>query len=163
MTDKSIDLGARGVLSAASISWNGSVAALYEDAVRGGEAVIAEHGPLVAETGSFTGRSPNDKFIVKDSTTDDVWWGDVNRAIDPSRFDGVFEKVRRYAASRHLYVFDGYAGADPRFRLPIRIVTERAWHSLFARNMFVREDDPARLVDFRPQAHVIDLPRRADR
>ncbi len=158
MRDKSIDLGARGALSADSVSWNVSVAALYEDAVRGGEAVIAEHGPLVAETGSFTGRSPNDKFIVKDATTDDVWWGDVNRPIDASSFEGVLEKVRSYVASRHLYVFDGYAGADPNFQLPIRIVTERAWHSLFARNMFVREKDPKRLVGFRPQAVVIDVP-----
>ena len=159
MTKKSVDLGDRGELRARAFFWNLSVAELYERAVRNHEALIAKDGPLVAETGAFTGRSPKDRFILEeDSTSADIWWGDVNRPISQVAFDGLFRKIAASAADKELYVFEGYAGADPRFRIPIRVVTERAWHSIFARNMFVREEDPQKLVDFQPEAHVIDLP-----
>ena len=156
---RSIDLGLRGALEAARLWRNLSVAELYEHAVRRNEAVIAAGGPLLADTGDHTGRSPKDKFLVKEpATSDQVWWGSTNRPADEAAFASLLEKVRAYVADRELYVFDGYAGADPQYRLPLRVVTERAWHSLFAYNMFLREPDRAKLETFVPDAHVIDLP-----
>ena len=159
MPAKAIDLGDRGTLEAARLSWHLSVAELYERAIENGEAIISKEGPLVAETGAYTGRSPNDRFVVDEPhTTADIWWGSVNRPIAEARFDRLFDKVVDYARDKSLFVFEGYAGADPQFRIPIRVVTERAWHSIFSRNMFVREEDPRKFEHFQPQAHVIDLP-----
>jgi phosphoenolpyruvate carboxykinase (ATP) len=159
MTMRSIDLGGRGALESARLWSNLSVAELYEHAVRRNEAVIASGGPLLADTGDHTGRSPRDKFLVQEpSTADRIWWGASNRPIEEDVFARLLEKARRYVADRELYVFDGYAGADPEYRLPLRVVTERAWHSLFSYNMFLRESDRSRLESFAPQAHVIDLP-----
>jgi phosphoenolpyruvate carboxykinase (ATP) len=159
MSMQSIDLGGRGALRAAHYWRNLSVAELYEHTVRRGEATIVDGGPLLADTGEHTGRSPKDKFTVREpETADQVWWGPSNRPIDEAVFAGLLEKARRYVADRELFVFDGYGGADHAYRLPLRIVTELAWHSLFARNMFVREPDRARLEDFAPEAHVICLP-----
>ena len=148
------DLGLSG---AGTVYWNLPPAALYEHAVRRGEARIAAEGPLAATTGKHTGRSPNDKFLVREPPVDgDIWWGDVNRPFEVERFERLLARVREHLAGRDLYVFDGYAGADPRYRLPVRVVTEYAWHSLFARNMFIREEDPAALAGFRPQMTVLD-------
>src|SRR5688572_16415696 len=159
MSKGSIDLGARGALEAARLWRNLSVAELYEHAVRRNEAVIAAGGPLLADTGDHTGRPPKDKFVVHEPVTaDQVWWGTTNRPVDEALFANLLEKARRYVADRELYVFDGYAGADPEYRLPLRVVTERAWHSLFSYNMFLRETDRSRLEGFLPDAHVIDLP-----
>src|SRR5688500_1072956 len=159
MSKGSIDLGARGALEAARLWRNLSVAELYEHAVRRNEAVIAAGGPLLADTGDHTGRSPKDKFVVHEPVTaDQVWWGTTNRPVDEALFANLLEKARRYVADRELYVFDGYAGADPAYRLPLRVVSERAWHSLFSHNMFLREPDRARLETFVPDAHVIDVP-----
>src|SRR5688500_2140059 len=146
-----------GIDGARRAYWNLPAAALYEQAVKRGEALIAEHGPLVASTGSHTGRSPNDRFIVRDpGTAADVWWGSVNRPFEPERFDALLDRVREHWRDRDLFVFDGWAGADPRHRLGVRAVTEKAWHSLFARNMFVRETDPAVLAAFEPGFTVLD-------
>ncbi|HVR28222.1 MAG TPA: phosphoenolpyruvate carboxykinase (ATP), partial [Thermoanaerobaculia bacterium] len=159
MTIRSIDLRGRGALEAARYWRNLSVPELYEHAVRRDEALIVDNGPLLADTGEHTGRSPQDKFLVREpSTAAEVWWGDSNRPIDEAVFAGLLEKVRRYVAGRELYVFDGYACADPAYRLPLRVVSERAWHSLFAHNMFLREPDRGRLDGFVPDAHVVDLP-----
>ncbi len=148
------DLG----LDAGTVFWNLAPAALYEHAVRRAEAVIAAAGPLAATTGKHTGRSPNDKFLVKEPTTEgDIWWGEVNKPFEPERFERLLERVKTHLAGRDLYVFDGYAGADPRYRLPVRVITEYAWHSLFARNMFLREEDPEVLARFRPGFTVLDV------
>ena len=138
---------------------NLSVPQLYEEAVRRGEAIITEGGPLLAKTGEHTGRSPNDRFIVeRPGSRDEVWWGPVNRPIAPESFDALLALAREHARSRDLFVFEGYAGADPKQRLKVRVITERAWHNLFARNMFVREEDRSKLVDFEPDFTVVDLP-----
>ena len=122
------------------IHWNLSVAALYEEAVRRREGVIAAGGPLVCRTGHHTGRSPNDKFIVRDASSDaEVAWGAVNRAMTPAQFDALHEEMLASLAGRELYVQDCYASAAPTYRLPIRVITELAWHSLFARNLFISE------------------------
>lgn len=149
-----------GIRSAGTVFWNLTTPMLYEQAIKHREAEIVHMGPLVTRTGKHTGRSPNDKFIVKEKTTeDDIWWGSVNRPISEQHFDDLLGKVMTYVQSRDLFVFDGYAGADERYRLNVRIITEYAWHSLFARNMFIQEHDPEVLLKFKPQFTVIDVPR----
>jgi phosphoenolpyruvate carboxykinase (ATP) len=151
-----------GIRGARTVHWNLPAARLYEHAVRRGEAVLADGGALVAETGQHTGRSPNDKFLVKEPSSEaEVWWGEVNRPIAPDRFAALRGKVLDHYRDRELWVFDGYAGADPRYRLPVRVVTEQAWHNLFARNMFIAETDPDRLAAFEPGFTVLQAPSLA--
>ncbi len=153
-----------GITSARRVHWNLPCARLYEEALGRGEAVLGHWGPLVAETGAHTGRSPNDKFTVREPGTEaDVWWGEVNRGLSPEHFEGLLGKVRSYLTGRDAFVFDGYAGADLRHRLRVRVVTELAWHNLFAHNMFLRENDVEALTGFEPELTVIDVPGlRAD-
>jgi phosphoenolpyruvate carboxykinase (ATP) len=115
-------------------------AALYEYAVRAGEAVIAADGPLVADTGKFTGRSPKDKFVVRDAATESlIDWGPVNQPLAPQHFAALQEEMFDAAAGKRLFVQDLFVGADPASQVPVRVVTERAWHALFVRNLFLRE------------------------
>ncbi len=147
----------QGLGAAAKVHWNLSAAELYEQAVRRGEASISREGALICHTGEFTGRSPNDKFVVEEpGSKDSIWWGKVNRPIAPAKFDALLARVQGYLAGKELFVFDGYAGADARHRLRVRVITEAAWQSLFARNMFVRETDPDKLRDFQPEFVVLD-------
>jgi phosphoenolpyruvate carboxykinase (ATP) len=121
---------------------NATPAALYEHAVRAGEAAIAEGGPLVADTGKFTGRSPRDKFVVRDAVTEDlVDWGPVNQAMDPQSFANLQEEMFDAAGGKRLFVQELYAGADPALQVAVRVVSERAWHALFVRNLFVRRGE----------------------
>ena len=146
-----------GIVHARAAYWHLAPAQLYEHAVRRGEAMVAAGGALVAETGTHTGRSPLDKYVVREPETEgEVWWGEVNRPIAPEAFAVLLQRVRAYLQNRDLFVFDGYAGADPRYRLPVRVVTEYAWHNLFAQNMFIREQDGALLADFEPGFTVVD-------
>ena len=139
--------------------WNLPTAQLYERAVAAGEAAIAADGPLVATTGEHTGRSAGDKFVVReDSTAGNIWWGPVNQAISNEGFDRLRDKMREFLGNRDVYVFDGYAGADPAHRIKVRVVTQYAWHNLFSRNMFIIERDPEVLVDFVPDFTVFDAP-----
>ncbi len=148
-----------GITKARTVYWNLPPAQLYEHALKRGEAVLAAEGPLVARTGEHTGRSPNDKFLVREPESEgDIWWGKVNRSIAQAHFDQLLEGMKGYLEGRDLYLFDGYAGADSRYRLPVRVVTEIAWHNLFARNMFVRETDPDRLSRFEPGFTVLSTP-----
>src|SRR6266853_1341424 len=102
---------------------------LVEHAVRRGECQLADNGALVAYTGKFTGRTPKDKFTVKDSvTTELVNWGDVNQAFDPEKFDALFDRVVASLRGKELFVQDLFAGADPKYRMPIRVINEYAWH-----------------------------------
>jgi phosphoenolpyruvate carboxykinase (ATP) len=156
--DRKVGLGAVGI-DGSRVHWNLGVSALYEEAVRRHEGAIAARGPLVCSTGQHTGRSPNDKFIVRESSSEQhVAWGKVNRPIDAASFDGLQARMMAYLRGKELYVQDCYAGADPTYRLPIRIVTERAWHSLFARHMFIPEPDPVQRRQHDPQFTVIDVP-----
>ena len=132
-------------------------ALLVEHAIRRGEAVLAADGPLLAVTGPHTGRSPKDRYVVEHPGSDDIWWGDVNRPIDPAVFDQLFAAAKEYVEERDLYVFEGYAGADPSQRLKVRVFTERAWHSMFARNMFIRPT-LEELEGFEADFTVVDLP-----
>jgi phosphoenolpyruvate carboxykinase (ATP) len=140
--------------------WNLPAARLVEMAVTRGEAILAAEGPLACETRPHTGRSPNDKFLVKDPAIDgELWWGEVNRPFERGRFEALLARAREYLQGRDVFVFDGYAGADPRYRVNVRVITEEAWHNLFARNMFIREEDPAALAAFEPGFTVIDVAR----
>jgi phosphoenolpyruvate carboxykinase (ATP) len=133
---------------------------LYEAALRNGEGALAAEGPIVARTGQHTGRSPNDKFVVKDAESDaHVKWGTVNKPIDPAKFDLLHRDMMAYVQEKELYVLDAWAGTDPEYRLPIRIVNEFAWHNLFARNMFLPEMSPDGRRSHRPEFTVIDLPK----
>ena len=152
-------LEALGLVRSGRVHWNLSTAALYEEAVRRGEGLIAAEGPLVCRTGQHTGRSPNDKFVVREPSSEGhVQWGPVNRPIEEAKFDALHRDLMAYLQDRELYVFDGWAGADPAYRLPIRVVNEFAWHNLFARNMFIPEPDRAAIDAHRPEFTVIDAP-----
>src|SRR5438477_3555301 len=130
-----------GIRNARNVYWNLPPEALYEHAVKRGEAVISQDGPLVASTGKYTGRSPNDKFVVREPSSEaNVWWGAVNRAVEIDQFDRLHRRVLGYLQGRDLFVQDLSAGADPAYRKPIRVISEYAWHSLFVRNMFIRTD-----------------------
>ena len=152
-------LANRGIETSGTAYWNLSPAGLYEHSIRRGEARLAEHGPLVAVTGEHTGRSPNDRFLVRDpASAEDIWWGKVNVPFDPDRFEILRADLFGYLRDKDLYVFDGYAGADPNYRLRVRVVSELAWHNLFARNMFVREPDGSLLEAFEPEFTVVGAP-----
>jgi phosphoenolpyruvate carboxykinase (ATP) len=140
--------------------WNLAVPALYEEAIRRGEGLIAGHGPLVCRTSPHTGRSPNDKFIVRDALADrQVAWGTVNRPMSEDHFATLRRDLIASLDSAELLVQDCHAGADSQFRLPIRVITQFAWHSLFARNLFLPADGHAHSPEFT----VIDAPGfRAD-
>jgi phosphoenolpyruvate carboxykinase (ATP) len=136
--------------------WNLAAPALYEEAVRRAEGQIAAHGPLVCRTGQHTGRSPNDKFIIRDSSSDrNVAWGGINRPMSEAHFSTLRHDLLQSLEGTDLFVQDCYAGADAQYRLPIRVVTQYAWHSLFARNLFIA--DPGDTVHS-PEFTIVDAP-----
>jgi phosphoenolpyruvate carboxykinase (ATP) len=119
---------------------------------------MAHLGPLVVRTGQFTGRSPNDKFIVDEpSTRDTIWWGKVNRPFQADRFDELHRRMLSYLQGKDVFVQDCWSGADPEYRMPVRIITQYAWHSLFARNMFIQATNEE-LAVHTPEFVVIDCP-----
>ena len=139
--------------------WNLSAGELYEHVMRRNEGQIAHCGPLVVNTGQHTGRSPNDKFIVREASSEKhVWWGKVNREISAENFERLYQKMLAHIAQREMYVQDCFAGAAPEYRVPIRVVTEYAWHSLFARHMFVRPDWATQAGNHTPEFTVINTP-----
>ena len=144
-----------GLAGATAIHRNLSVASLYEHAVRKGEGEIGADGQFLVETGEHTGRSPKDKFFVREPGSEThIDWGDTNKAIDAKTFDALFDRVAAYLSEREIYSLDTYVGADERYRLPVRIVTQYAWHSLFARNLFLTPDVAP--SDFAPEFTVVD-------
>lgn len=132
---------------------------LVQDTLRIGEGVLNDTGALVIRTGEFTGRSPKDKFIVKDEiTASSIHWNEFNLPISPAYFDTVYKRMMDYLDNRpELWVRDCYACADPRYRLNIRVINEKPWNNLFAYNMFLRPTEEE-LEDFKPQWHVISAP-----
>ena len=127
-------------------------AELVEHALRRGEGTLTDTGALMADTGQFTGRSPKDRFVVKDEqTAQSVWWGDMNLPFDPAKFDELHQKMVAYLADKEVFVREAYAGAHPDYQLKLRVVTELAWHNLFCYNMFLRpraDADTSGTVDF---------------
>jgi phosphoenolpyruvate carboxykinase (ATP) len=154
----SCGLDTHGIHNVRTAHWNLAVPALYEEAVQRGEGMLSAGGPLVVRTGTHTGRSPRDKFIVDEpSSTADIWWGDVNRPISKAHFRGLRHKLQAYLQGRDVFVQDLHAGADAEYRLPVRVITETAWHSLFARNMFIRPSMDE-LAHFEPAFTILHAP-----
>ncbi|HST25823.1 MAG TPA: phosphoenolpyruvate carboxykinase (ATP) [Gaiellaceae bacterium] len=153
-----VGLDAHGLHPGGRVHWNPTTALLYSHALRRGEGKLAEGGPLVVDTGRFTGRSPKDKFVVREPGSEDrIWWGTVNHELPEDRFEALREKVVAHLDAQELYVVDAFAGADPAHRIAVRVVTGRAYHALFAKTMFI-EPTADELADFRPQALVLHAP-----
>ncbi|HEC18191.1 MAG TPA: phosphoenolpyruvate carboxykinase (ATP) [Gammaproteobacteria bacterium] len=149
-----------GLSNLGDIRWNSSTAHLYEDALRRREAFLAHLGPLVTRTGCFTGRSPNDKFVVDEPVSrKQVWWSKVNRPFPEERFDALFERICHFLEGRNIFVQDLLVGADKEYELPIRVITQDAWHALFARNMFIRPENFGRTLGAEePRFTVLHVP-----
>lgn len=148
----------QGLTNLGAVHWNLEAATLIEHAIRRREGRLSAGGAFVALTGEHTGRSPNDRYVVEEADSkDDIDWGSVNKPISEAAFDRLYAKVRAYFQGCELFVQDCHAGADPQFRLPVRVVTENAWHNLFARNMFLQ---PKReeLAGFKPDFTVLHAP-----
>lgn len=147
------------VLANSQVLWNLTPAELYEQAIRNGEADLTNAGALRVLTGQYTGRSPQDKFIVEEpGSKDNIWWGKVNAPISEEAFERLNKKVVDHLSQQeHLYVLDAFGGTDPRYRLPIRVVSEAAYHALFGWNMFVRAT-PEELENHQPQMTILAAP-----
>ncbi|MGH6658994.1 MAG: phosphoenolpyruvate carboxykinase [Sphingomicrobium sp.] len=166
MTDRvpQSGLDAQGIDTSAEILWNLTTAPLVEHAVRRREGLLAKDGPLVVKTGKHTGRSAQDKFTVRDETTDKtVWWGKSNKPMDPAAFANLkSDFLAALGDKKTLFVQDLYGGSQPEHRVKVRVINEYAWHNLFIRTMLVRPE-PADLPGFVPEFTIIDLPSfRAD-
>ncbi|MCK9211431.1 MAG: phosphoenolpyruvate carboxykinase (ATP) [Ignavibacteriaceae bacterium] len=141
------------------VFWNLPDAALNEEAIFRNEARYSAHGAMLVNTGKHTARAAADKFVVQEeSTIDNVWWGVYNRPYSLEKFNALFARLQAWAQGEELFVQDCYAGADPEYRMPVRIITEKAWHSLFARNMFITTDSKDELKKFIPEFTVISVP-----
>ncbi|CCM77893.1 phosphoenolpyruvate carboxykinase [Rhizobium mesoamericanum] len=152
-----IELATIGLGSANSARYNFTAAALYEESIRRGEAELTAHGALRALTGQHTGRSPRDKFVVRDANTDGQIWWDNNKPMSPEHFALLRQDMLAHAAGKDLFVQDLIGGADGNNALPTRVVTEFAWHSLFIRNLLIRPERLA-LEAFVPKLTIINLP-----
>ena len=141
------------------VYWNLPEEALYEEIVFRNEGKITKKGPILVTTGKHTARAAADKFIVQEeSTNDNIWWGVYNRPFSAEKFNQIMGRVQAYCQDEELFVQDVYAAADPEYKLAVRVITENAWHSLFARNMFITTDNKDELKNFVPEFTVIALP-----
>jgi phosphoenolpyruvate carboxykinase (ATP) len=146
-----------GLKNLGTVHWNLPMASLVQEAVERREGLIAKEGPLVVKTGIHTGRSAGDKFVVREPSVDRHIWWDNNKAMTPAHFDALLNSFRAYAQGRELFVQDLFGGADQTHRLPVRIVTELAWHSLFVQHLLI-EPTKADLQSFNPDFTIIDFP-----
>ncbi len=148
-----------GLINLRKAYWNLTTEALYEEIIFRGEAQISQLGPIIVNTGKHTARAANDKFIVRESTTEqNVWWGEYNRPYAPQKFDELYSRLQGFLQGRDLFIQDCYGGADPNYRIPIRIITELAWHSFFARNMFIKPKTNEEYRRHVPEFTVICVP-----
>jgi phosphoenolpyruvate carboxykinase (ATP) len=153
------DLSNHGIDGLRLSYWNLSAEALYEESIFRGEGAISAGGPFIAHTGKYKGRSANDKFLVRHSDSEgNIWWGTYNRPFSSEKFDALYERLLGYMQGRDVFVQDTYAGADEQFRLPVRFVTEHAWHSLFIRNMFILPQSLEEHEHFIPDFTIIAAP-----
>jgi phosphoenolpyruvate carboxykinase (ATP) len=148
-----------GIVNLRAAYWNLPAEALYEEIVFRSEGKLTHMGAIVVNTGKHTARAANDKFVVRAAdSAEHIWWGEYNRPYNADKFEELFSRLQGYLQGRDLFVQDCYAGADPNYQMPVRIVTEYAWHSLFAHNMFIL---PETHEDYRrhvPQFTVISIP-----
>src|SRR3954470_22306381 len=153
-----LSLDDQGITGLGRQHWNPSQAVLTEQALSRGEGSLSDQGALVFATGKYTGRSPKDKFIVREPSCEaEIDWGDVNQPFTPEAFDALHERVVAHLRGREIWVQDVFAGTDPTHRLPIRVICERAYHSLFSRQLFVRPT-AEELAAHRPEFTVIAVP-----
>jgi phosphoenolpyruvate carboxykinase (ATP) len=148
---------ASGLRNLKRVYWNLEAPALYEQSLTRGETKLVQGGALLADTGVHTGRSPKDKFVVRDETTESTVWWDNNGAITPGHFDTLLQDFLAHAEGKELFAQDLHGGADPAYRVKARVFTEYAWHSLFIRNLLIRPDR-GELSDYVPGLTIIDLP-----
>jgi phosphoenolpyruvate carboxykinase (ATP) len=152
------DLSKIGLDNLGDIYWNLEPAELVEHTLINGQGVLADSGALAVDTGEFTGRSPKDKFCVKDAVTEKtVWWGDINIAMEPAVFERLRERMAAYLMGRDVFVQDAYACADPAFKLNLRLVAEYPWSALFGNNMFLRLAKNE-VEGFDPEWHILCAP-----
>jgi phosphoenolpyruvate carboxykinase (ATP) len=157
-SEASAELAGHGIRPTGHVYWDPTTALLYTHALRRGEAQLAEGGPLAVDTGVHTGRSPKDKFVVREQESEDrIWWGDVNGELSEEHFDGLRDKIAAHLGAEDLYVVDAFAGADPAHRIAVRVVTTRPYHALFAKTLFIDPTDDE-LDDFEPDALVLHAP-----
>ncbi len=163
-TNVATGLEQHGIGAAGNVYWNLTTPVLYMHALRRDEGVLAHGGPLVVDTGRHTGRSAEDKFVVREPGSEErIWWGRINQPLDEDHYEGLRRKVLAHLSAGDLYVVDAFAGADPEHRIRLRVVTPMASHALFSRTMFIT---PSReeLKGFEPQAVVFHAPAfEADR
>jgi phosphoenolpyruvate carboxykinase (ATP) len=146
-----------GINPSANVYWNLNTPELYEIIARRGEGSLSAHGALIFDTGEHTGRAAKDKAIVREPSSEEkVFWGEVNKDFTQGAFDALRERMMKHASALELFVQDTYAGADARYRLPVRIITELAWHSLFARTMFINDDAGAE--KHTPEFTIVNIP-----
>ncbi|MBE0591810.1 MAG: phosphoenolpyruvate carboxykinase (ATP) [Gemmatimonadales bacterium] len=148
-----------GLIELDRVFWNLPAPALYEEAVFRGEGNVSRGGPFLVSTGKHTARAAADKFVVQEtSTTDKIWWGEYNRPFSADKFNTLLARLQAFLQGEELFVQDCYAGADPNYRMPVRIITEKAWHSLFARNMFIGLESQDAYKKHVPEFTVIAVP-----
>lgn len=156
------NLKSLGIEPKATVHWNTPSPILVERTLQRGEGILAQKGPLVVDTTPYTGRSPKDKYVVDEPEIhDEIWWGEVNQPFPPDAFSALLSRVSAYLSERELFIQDVYAGAQKRYRLPVRLVTESPWHALFARNMFLPPfhlKDEDEVEPFLPGFTVIHAP-----
>lgn len=146
-----------GITNARTIYWNLTAPELYEEIARRNEAIISDHGALVVDTGEHTGRAAKDKAIVREPSSEDkVWWGEVNKEFTRENFDALRERMMAHTEDRDLFVQDTFAGADEKYTLPVRVINELAWHSLFARTMLINRTDGG--TTHKPEFTIINIP-----
>jgi phosphoenolpyruvate carboxykinase (ATP) len=153
-----IGLEEHGIDAHGTTYWNPTTSMLYEHAVVRRQARIAEGGPMAVDTGKHTGRSPKDKFIAREPSSEDrLWWGEVNRPFEETAYERLRDKVTGHLDEGDVYVVDAFAGADPAHRIAVRVLTTHPYHALFARTMFI-DPSPEELASFGPQALVLHAP-----
>ncbi|MBN1679611.1 MAG: phosphoenolpyruvate carboxykinase (ATP) [Anaerolineae bacterium] len=153
------DLKNHGLTNLNMVYWNLATEALYEEIVFRGEGQITHMGPVVVDSGKHRARAAQDKYIVREPSTEDhIWWGEYNRPIGSDQFSETLNRLQGYLQGRDLFVQDCYAGADERYRLPVRIIAEYAWHSLFARNMFILPQSKEEYRQYVPDFTLICVP-----
>lgn len=146
-----------GITNPGTVYYNLSRPVLYEESLARDESHLAADGPLIVRTDPYTGRSPDDRFLVEDDETrENINWGEFNKPTDAETFDHLLDRLTAFAEGRDLFVQDVFAGQDESYRFPVRAITQKAWHSLFISNMFV-EGDADELADFEPSFTILDL------